>query len=89
MENQEPRMWLRFVYDDGSTSDLEIEKFASIKSSPKNKVKFHVDAGKDGKHLLIVDESVLKVDAHREIVSKITRIDVLRSSDGQSPGEFI
>ena len=76
-----PKMILRFVYEDGSSTDLEVGKFTSIKASPNSKVKFHVDCLPDGKHLVIADESLLKVDDKREIVSRLKRIDVVRSGD--------
>ena len=59
---EQDRMWLRFVYADGSTTDIEVGKFTSIKASPGSKVKFHVNCLPDGKHLVIADESVLQVD---------------------------
>jgi hypothetical protein len=72
-------MWLRFVYEDGSEKDLEVGKFTSIKANPAGKVRLHIDQLPDGKHLVIADESILKVDGKRQIVSKLRRIEVVRS----------
>jgi len=88
----QPRMWLRFVYDDGSATDLEVGRFTTVKAGTCRKVRFHVDLLPDGKHLVLADESVLRVDdkrditskLKRDITSKLRRIEVLRSSEGQS-----
>ena len=80
----QPRMWLRFVYDDGSATDLEVGRFTTVKAGTCRKVRFHVDMLPDGKHLVLADESVLRVDDKRDITSKLRRIEVLRSSEGQS-----
>jgi len=79
------RMWLQFVYDDGSTTAVEVGKFTTLKAGAQQKVRFHLDLLPDGKHLVIADESLLRVDDERRITSKLRRIEVLRSSEGQSP----
>ena len=70
----EPRMWLRFVYDDGSTVKQEVGRVTALKM-PVQKVLFHVDRLEDGKHLVIGNIEVLPEGR------KLKRIDVLRSTD--------
>ena len=86
---EQPRMWLQFVYDGWSTTDLEVSKFTSVKAGVSSKVRLHVDFLPDSKHLIIADESLLRVDGKRQITSKLKRIEILRSSEGQSPAGTI
>jgi hypothetical protein len=83
MKTPEPRMWLKFVYDNGSEFDLEVVKFTTLRGDVKQVV-MHVDQLKDGKHLVIMSEAVMPMDENRKSKGKLKRIEILRSSDGQT-----
>ena len=70
-----PRMWLKFVYDDGSEVEAEVCKVTAL-AMPVKKTLLHVDRMDDGRHLVIGNIEVLPDG------KKLKRIDVVRSSDG-------
>lgn len=75
---EQPKMWLQFVYDDGSEFKVEVKKFTTLRGDVKQVV-MHVDQLKDGGHLVIMSESVMPVDGDRKLKGKLKRIDVIRS----------
>jgi hypothetical protein len=74
------KKWLRFVYDDGTVFPLEISTFTTLRKDVKQ-VMFHIDRLKDGKHLLIMNESIMPMDEARNMKAKLDRIEVVRESD--------
>ena len=79
MKRKDPRRWLRFAYQDGSSKTIEVGKCTTLRGDVK-KVVFHLDELDDGKHLLIVSERVLGDG------QKLKAIEVLREEDGVPEG---
>lgn len=71
------KLFLKFVYDDNTTKVVEVSKFTTLRKDVPQ-VMLHLDQLKDGNHLLIMNETLLQVDADRKIVAKLEKIEVVR-----------
>jgi hypothetical protein len=73
-KKKQPKRWFKFVYDDGSETELEVSKCTVVHMEPQ-KVLFHFDRIGDGQHLLIANETMLPEG------KKLDRIEVKREED--------
>jgi len=71
MENKQSRVWLKFIYKDGSNQICELGKHTSL-SSDVPKIMFHVDMMNDEKYLMITNQSILPKGM------KLDKIEVVR-----------